>query len=88
MPKTQEDGVSTVRELTVRAPSEIAEDARYQVTLQAESENDDSAPVSESSVSLQLEAGNTAGGLGGGLEEVDKDTLVCTAASVLLCCLV
>ena len=72
----QEDGVSTVRELTVRAPSEIAEDARYQVTFQAESENDDSAPVSETSVSLQLEAGNTAGGLGGGLEEVDKDTLV------------
>lgn len=71
-----EDGVSTVRELTVRAPSDVAEEARYQLTFQAESGNDDGAPVSESSISVQLEASNTAGGLGGGLEEVDKDTLV------------
>ena len=71
-----EDGVSTVRELSVRAPSEILEDARYQVTFQAQSENDDKAPVSETSISLQLEASAAAGGLGGGLEEVDKDTLV------------
>jgi hypothetical protein len=46
------------------------------LTFQAESGNDDGAPVSESSISVQLEASNTAGGLGGGLEEVDKDTLV------------
>lgn len=71
-----EGGVSTVRELTVRAPSEVAEDERYQVTFQAQSENDNDAPVSESSISIQLEASNSAGGLGGGLEEVDKDTLV------------
>lgn len=71
-----EDGVSTVRELTVRAPSDVSEEARYQLTFQAESGNDDAAPVSESSISVQLEASGTAGGLGGGLEEVDKDTLV------------
>ena len=71
-----EDGISTVRELTVRAPSEVAADERFQVTFQAASGNDDQAPVSESSISIQLEASNTAGGLGGGLEEVDKDTLV------------
>ena len=71
-----EDGVSTVRELSVRAPSEVLEDARYQVTFQAQSDNDDTAPVSETSISLQLEASAAAGGLGGGLEEVDKDTLV------------
>ena len=71
-----EGGVSTVRELTVRAPSEVAEDERYQVTFQAQSENDNDAPVSESSISIQREASNSAGGLGGGLEEVDKDTLV------------
>ena len=71
-----EDGVSTVRELTVRAPPDVSEEARYQLTFQAESGNDDAAPVSESSISVQLEASGTAGGLGGGLEEVDKDTLV------------
>lgn len=71
-----EDGTSTVRELTVRAPSDIAEDERFQLVLQAESENDDNAPVSEATISIQLEAGKTAGGLGGGLEEVNKDTVV------------
>jgi len=71
-----EDGTSTVRELTVRAPSDVLTDERYQIVFQAESENDDEAPVSEVTISIQLEAGNTAGGLSGGLEEVDKDTLV------------
>ena len=71
-----EDGVSTVRELVIRAPSEVAEDARYQVLFQAESGNDDDAPISEVSISIQLEASASAGGLGEGLEEVDKDTLV------------
>ena len=40
------------------------------------SQNDSDAPMSESTISVQLEAGKTAGGLGGGLEEVDKDTVV------------
>lgn len=71
-----EDGISTVRELTVRAPSDVVEDERFQLIFQAESQNDEEAPVSELSISVQLEAGNTAGGLGGGLEEVDKDTVV------------
>ena len=71
-----EGGVSTVRELTIRAPSEVAAEERLQVIFQAESENDGEAPVSETSISIQLEVSNTAGGLGGGLEEVDKDTLV------------
>ena len=71
-----EGGVSTVRELVVRSPSEVSADERYQVTFQAQSENDNEAPVSESSIPVQLEASNSAGGLGGGLEEVDKDTLV------------
>jgi hypothetical protein len=71
-----EDGVSPVRELSIRAPSEVLEDTRYQIQFQAESDNDASAPVSEISISVQMEAGKTAGGLGGGLEEVNKDTLV------------
>ena len=71
-----EDGISTVRELTVRAPSDVVEDERFQLIFQAESQNDEEAPVSELSISVQLEAGNTAGGLGGGLEEVNKDTVV------------
>lgn len=71
-----EDGVSTVRDLTVRAPSEVLEDMRYQLIFHAKSGNDEAAPVSETTISVQLEAGKTAGGLGGGLEEVDKDTVV------------
>ena len=71
-----EDGVSSVRELVIRAPSDLAEDARYQITFQAESGNDNDAPVSEVTLSIQLEASSSAGGLGGGLEEVDKDTVV------------
>ena len=71
-----EDGISTVRELTVRAPSDVMEDERFQLLFQAVSQNDAEAPISELSVSIQLDAGNTAGGLGGGLEEVDKDTVV------------
>ena len=71
-----EDGVSTVRELVVRAPSDVVEDARHQIVFQAESGNDADAPVSEVTISLQLEASSSAGGLGGGLEEVDKDTVV------------
>ena len=71
-----EDGVSTVRDLVIRAPSDLAEDARYQAIFQAESGNDNDAPVSEVSISIQLEASGSAGGLGGGLEEVDKDTVV------------
>ena len=71
-----EDGVSTVRELTVRAPSNVDEDSRHQLIFQATSENDPDAAVSESTISVQLEASASAGGLGGGLEEVNKDTLV------------
>lgn len=71
-----EDGSSTVRELTLRAPSDVLADERHQVVFQAQSENDADAPVSETTISIQLEAGKTAGGLGGGLEEVDKDTVV------------
>ena len=71
-----EDGVSTVRELVIRSPSEVEESARHQIVFQAESGNDGDAPVSETSISVQLEASSSTGGLGGGLEEVDKDTLV------------
>ncbi len=75
-----EDGVSTVRDLTVRAPSEVLADERYQIIFQAQSGNDEDAPVSETTISIQLEAAKTAGGLGGGLEEVDKDTMVMYAS--------
>ena len=55
-------------------------DERYQIIFQAQSGNDEDAPVSETTISLQLEAAKTAGGLGGGLEEVDKDTMVMYAS--------
>ena len=71
-----EDGTSTMRELTIRAPSSIEEDLRLQALFQAESDNDPDAGLSEVSISLQLEASASSTGLGGGLEEVSKDDLV------------
>jgi len=71
-----EGGVSPVRELVIRSPSEVPADERHQVLFQAQSENDNDAPVSETTIPVQLQASSSAGGLGGGLEEVDKDTLV------------
>lgn len=70
------DGTSSTLELTVRSPAEVAEDARHQIIFQASSTNDDSAPVSEITLSIQLEATTGSGGLGGGLEEFSKDDAV------------
>ena len=58
------------------------------MTFQAASENDDQAPMSESSISIQLEASNTAGGLGAVSKRLTRTPWSCTAASVLLFSLV
>ena len=71
-----EGGISAMQELTVRSPSDISEDARYQITFQASSTNDGDATVSETTLSIQLEATTGSGGLGGGLDEFSKDDAV------------
>lgn len=71
-----EDGGTVDGEFTLRSPSEIPKDARYQITLQASSVNDEDATLSETTLSIQLEANTGAGSLGGGLEEFSKDDAV------------
>ena len=71
-----EGGTSTLKELVIRSPSDIAEGTRHQVVFQASSGNDADAQVSEMSISVQLEAASESNALGGGLEEVSKDDLV------------
>ena len=71
-----EGGTSTLKELVIRSPSDIAEGTRHQVVFQASSGNDANAQVSEMSISVQLEAASESNALGGGLEEVSKDDLV------------
>jgi len=71
-----EGGTSTLKELVIRSPSDIAEGTRHQVVFQASSGNDAEAQVSEMSISIQLEAASESNALGGGLEEVSKDDLV------------
>jgi len=71
-----EGGTSSLKELVIRSPSDIAEATRHQVVFQASSGNDDDAQVSEMSISVQLEAGSESNALGGGLEEVSKDDVM------------
>ena len=72
----EKGSLSETREFTIRSPNEIPEDARYQLILQASSVNDDDATLSETTLSIQLEANTGAGSLGGGLEEFSKDDAV------------
>lgn len=72
----EKGAVSETREFVLRSPSDVPEDARFQLTLQASSVNDADATLSETTLSIQLEANTGAGGLGGGLEEFSKDDAV------------
>ena len=57
------------------APSDVIEDARHQIVFQAEKET--TPTLHERGDHFPpTEASSSAGGLGGGLEEVDKDTVV------------
>ena len=69
-----EDGVPNVRELVFAPPMwSMRPDIRRP---SAESNDDNVRSAKAAFPSSKPEAGNTAGGLGGGPEEVDKDTLV------------
>ena len=69
-------GTSSLRTLTVRSPADLTEEVRLPVIFQAESSVDSSAPSSEITVQLAVEAPGQSNSLGGNLEELDKDQLL------------
>ena len=58
-------GVSSIRDLTVSAPSEVTSEIRVQMVIRAESTNDDSAEFSEIVITLLVEKPSEISGLGG-----------------------
>ena len=58
-------GVSSIRDLTVSAPSEVTKEIRVQMVIRAESTNDDSAEFSEIVITLLVEKPSEISGLGG-----------------------
>jgi len=58
-------GVSSLREISITAPSEVTEDVRIQIILRAESDNDANAEFSEISITIVIEKPNEISGLGG-----------------------
>jgi hypothetical protein len=67
-------GVSSIRDLTVSAPSEVTKEIRVQMILRAESTNDDSAEFSEIVITLLVEKPSEISGLGG-LDEMSTGDL-------------
>jgi len=67
-------GVSSIRELTVSAPSEVTKEIRVQLIIRAESSNDDSAEFSEIVITLLVEKPSEISGLGG-LDEMSTGDL-------------
>ena len=67
-------GVSSIRDLTVSAPSEVTKEIRVQMILRAESTNDDNAEFSEIVITLLVEKPSEISGLGG-LDEMSTGDL-------------
>ena len=67
-------GVSSIRELTVSAPSEVTKEIRVQMILRAESTNDNNAEFSEIVITLLVEKPNEISGLSG-LDEMSTEDL-------------
>ena len=67
-------GVSSLRDLTISAPSEVTKEIRVQMIIRAESDNDDNAEFSEIAITLVIEKPNEIAGLGG-LDEVNTGAL-------------
>ncbi len=67
-------GVSSIRELTVSAPSEVTKEIRVQMILRAESTNDNNAEFSEIVITLLVEKPSEISGLGG-LDEISNEDM-------------
>jgi hypothetical protein len=57
--------VSSLREISITAPSKISKEVRIQVIIRAESNNDDNAEFSEISITIVIEKPSELSGLGG-----------------------
>ena len=66
--------VSSLREISITAPSEVSKEVRVQVIIRAESNNDDNAEFSEISITIVIEKPSELSGLGG-LDEMSTGDL-------------
>jgi len=57
-------GTTSVKTLTIRAPSEMAEDLRLSLLIRAQSTNDESASFSEISIPIEVRSSSQSGSLG------------------------
>jgi len=67
-------GVSSIRDLTVSAPSLVTKELRVQMVIRAESANDDNAEFSEIVITLVVEKPSEISGLGG-LDEMSSEDM-------------
>jgi hypothetical protein len=67
-------GVSSIRDLTISAPSSVTKEIRVQMILRAESANDDNAEFSEIVITLLVEKPSEISGLGG-LDEISNEDM-------------
>lgn len=65
-------GTSSVKLLTIRAPSEVASDLRMPLLIRAQSTIDDTAAFSEINIQLDIKASTSSGGLDG-LDSLSSD---------------
>ena len=67
-------GVSSIRDLTVSAPSSVTKEIRVQMVIRAESANDGNAEFSEIVITLLVEKPSEIAGLGG-LDEISTEDM-------------
>ena len=67
-------GVSSIRDLTISAPSSVTKELRVQMVIRAESTNDDNAEFSEIIITLVVEKPSEISGLGG-LDELSSEDM-------------
>ncbi len=67
-------GVSSIRDLTISAPSSVTQELRVQMVVRAESANDDNAEFSEIIITLVVEKPSEISGLGG-LDEFSSEDM-------------
>ena len=72
-------GTSSVKTLSIRAPSSVTEDLRMPLIIRAQSGNDDSAPFSEYTIQLDITAPSQGGGIEG-LDSLNSDSTLMYAA--------
>lgn len=67
-------GVSSIRDLTISAPSSVTQELRVQMVVRAESANDDNAEFSEIIITLVVEKPSEISGLSG-LDELSSEDM-------------